>query len=238
MARVQRRDVVYRNIQSIYTMDFKYSSENGSCTLELWEVWYSDVCTYIYGKSIQHTLPHDQWMSMNISNERNGKLKASEISHCRVLRIRIRVTRYHRDFIIPYRYIVSLTILSSISSYRLYYLQSLVKRPPTFFLSFNCFLFSFIYIYDIYRHDYIHTWLSIWLSIGVSNGIIVFQHMTPTSSGVLPAPGVNFNTMSVHRWYVVSDMCSFHCTASRNTSSFWLISAVGRPEILLQARAE
>jgi hypothetical protein len=72
---------------------------------------------------------------------------------------------------------------------------------------------------------------------GVRRGKTVRQDW-PSLAGRPPAPGVNFKTRSVQRWKVASQMCRRHSTASRNINSFWLISNVFKPEILLHARAE
>jgi hypothetical protein len=50
--------------------------------------------------------------------------------------------------------------------------------------------------------------------------------------------GVYFKTMSVQRWKTASVMCNCQLTAKRKAISFWLISKVFKPEILLHARAE
>jgi hypothetical protein len=50
--------------------------------------------------------------------------------------------------------------------------------------------------------------------------------------------GVYFRTMSVQRWKTASVICIRQLTASKNAISFWLISKVFSPEILLHARAE
>jgi hypothetical protein len=72
---------------------------------------------------------------------------------------------------------------------------------------------------------------------GVREGRTVRQHW-PSQAERPPAPGVNFKTRSVQRWKRASETCRRHPTASRNINSFWLISRVFRPEILLHARAE
>lgn len=74
-------------------------------------------------------------------------------------------------------------------------------------------------------------------SSGVRIGMTVRQHI-PSALGMPLAFGVYFRTISFQRWKTASDMCRRQSTAWRNMSSFWLISAVLRPEILLQARAE
>src|SRR5690349_9102402 len=50
--------------------------------------------------------------------------------------------------------------------------------------------------------------------------------------------GVYLRTISFHLWKTSSTMWSFQLTAIRKAISFWLISWVLSPEILLQARAE
>jgi hypothetical protein len=50
--------------------------------------------------------------------------------------------------------------------------------------------------------------------------------------------GVYFKTISVQRWKTASVICIRQLTARRNAISFWLISKVFNPEILLHARAE
>jgi hypothetical protein len=50
--------------------------------------------------------------------------------------------------------------------------------------------------------------------------------------------GVYLRTISVQRWNTASVICSRQLTARRKVISFWLISSVFSPEILLQARAE
>lgn len=50
--------------------------------------------------------------------------------------------------------------------------------------------------------------------------------------------GVYFKTMSVQRWKTASVICNCQLTAMRKAISFWLISKVFNPDILLHARAE
>ena len=83
------------------------------------------------------------------------------------------------------------------------------------------------------------------LSSGVSLGMIDRQSSIfsvgdgkDVGEGGGCVDGVYRNTMSVHRWKTVSDMCSRQLTAMRKVISFMLISTVFKPDILLQARAE
>jgi len=85
---------------------------------------------------------------------------------------------------------------------------------------------------------------SILSNSGLSLSIIVFQSAVCCSSEGLAEPGdggnegVYFKTMSVQRWKTASVMCNCQLTASRKAISFWLISKVFNPEILLHALAE
>lgn len=77
---------------------------------------------------------------------------------------------------------------------------------------------------------------------GLSLRIIAFQ--SADCSAILGDPGdggwvgVYFKTMSVQRWKTASVICNCQFTARRKAISFWLISKVFSPEILLHARAE
>ena len=78
---------------------------------------------------------------------------------------------------------------------------------------------------------------------GFSLSIIDFQLADCSSSERLdPGDGGNWGvylrTMSVQRWKTASVICSSQFTARRKAISFWLISKVFNPEILLHALAE
>lgn len=81
-------------------------------------------------------------------------------------------------------------------------------------------------------------------SSGLSLSIILFHSADCSSSERLVEPGdggnvgVYLRTMSVQRWKTASVMCNCQLTASRKAISFWLISKVFNPEILLHALAE
>lgn len=61
------------------------------------------------------------------------------------------------------------------------------------------------------------------------------EHPEPGDGGCV---GVYLRTISAQRWKTGSVMCNCQLTAKRNAISFWLISSVLSPEILLHARAE
>ena len=79
---------------------------------------------------------------------------------------------------------------------------------------------------------------------GLSLSIIDFQSADCSSSEGLLDPGdggnvgVYLRTMSVQRWKTASVICNSQFTARRKAISFWLISKVFNPEILLHALAE
>lgn len=78
-------------------------------------------------------------------------------------------------------------------------------------------------------------------SSGVSSGTMDFQVWTGDGQdlGVFTwADGEYLRTIATQRWNTGSGMCSFQLTALRKALSFWLISQVLSPDILLQARAE
>jgi len=60
--------------------------------------------------------------------------------------------------------------------------------------------------------------------------------MPPGEGGV--EGGLKSKRIRVQRFHTVLVMCKFQLTAWRKAVSFWLISCVCKPEILLQARAE
>lgn len=79
---------------------------------------------------------------------------------------------------------------------------------------------------------------------GLSLSIMDFQSAVCSSSEGLLDPGdggnvgVYLRTISVQRWKTASVICNSQFTARRKAISFWLISKVFNPEILLHALAE